>query len=98
MKQKRFLHTGRPPDWRGDQQRQKGKLQSFKKKKPSSGSEEGKAESTAKWLVPPPSAVQPEMLVHWGGQGPGAEVWASEVSLGRGLGLAAWKHPASARV
>lgn len=80
VKEERFLHTGRCPDWWGNQLAEKGSFQN-PAEKCSSFSEKSKAErGPHRRSVPPPNTSQ--MLKHWGGQVPDTEAWALEARPG----------------
>ena len=76
VKKERFLHSGKPPPWWGDQPGQKG---CFTCSEESASTGLWQAEQRpAQMVVPPRCMPQPETRIHWYGWGLGAETQVLE--------------------
>lgn len=60
LKERRFLHVGKPPHWQGDQLGRRGSLETRRIQQPA-----GRTERPAQVVRPQPSTPWPEIRVRW---------------------------------
>ena len=87
VKEDKFLHPGKSPQWQRHQPGQDGELWCLGGER-SKWVTEGKADSDLHtWAGLLSGTVHPEMLLHWGGWGLTAEAWTPEVRPGESAGV-----------